>query len=1181
VSVRGLRGALTLVVCGVVSLGVFCASALAAPEPPETGPAGSITASSASLSGVLNPHALGEVGVYYFVFAAHGALCTEGGVSVEAATPGFQGEVVTPLVVTGLEPGTSYAYCLVDRSEETGEQTVGSSRSFTTLTAPPTVEGEATSGVGSTAATLEAQVNPDNQTTSCTVEYGLTSSYGTSAACEPGSLKGFGDERVSLSLTGLDAGTTYHFRVVAENAAHEKREGQDQVFATVPVANTDPVGAIAARTAMFNGHLALSSVDTDYLFEYNAGSECTGGGSTPAADAGMGSGNAPVSSKVTGLLPHTLYTVCMVTSNDYGSQQGSPVSFTTLVAAPANESESVTNATGDSAELTAQINPDGGETTYHFEYGTTVAYGQSTPESSSIGASDTGQQALAQIQGLQPATTYHYRVVASNSQSQPGGTPGEDQTFTTQPLGGELKLPDNRAWELVSPPSKQGATIEISTAGGLIQASGDGERIAYIASAPLEPGAEGNPAPNYTQVLSARHPGEGWSSQVIASPHNEATGVLLGHPTEYEFFSSDLSQGLVSPVDATPLAPLGGRQEKTIYIREPDGSYKPLVSSEDVTTGEKFGGGLIFEGATPNLDYVMLNSGVPLTSGTEAGGSGLYEWGAGALHPVSILPDGTAAENTKLGYEGKNTRNAISEDGSRVIWSEYFGVQSIYMRNVDDRETVQVDAPEVGSLGCGEYRASCKGGPSFQLANDSATQVFFSSEARLTTDSTSSSGAPDLYMFEVTNEKPLTGGLTDLTVDSAEPADVQGTVIGAGEDGSSGQVTSLYFVAEGVLAANENADREKAVAGADNLYVMQRSGSGWTTSFIAALSSEDGPDWGALGSGLGELTGRVSPDGEYLAFMSDKNLTGYDNRDVESGAPDEEVFLYDAGTHTLRCASCDPTGARPRGVYDPEDEQADNFQTLLTDRPNLWPNRWLGASVPGWTLYQRGDAAYQSRYLSDSGRLFFDSPDTLVPQATNGMENVYEYEPVGVGSCEGGSVTFGEQSDGCVGLISSGASGAESAFLDASETGDDVFFLTTSQLVGKDYDNAYDVYDAHVCSTGSPCPAGTPVVPPPCTTADSCKAAPTPQPAIFGAPSSSTFNGAGNVTAGGGTIASKAKPLTRAEKLARALKSCRKQPARKRAGCRSRAEKRYGVGKRRLVKGKSKITRGLSVGTGR
>jgi hypothetical protein len=854
-----------------------------------------------------------------------------------------------------------------------------------------------------------------------------------------------------------------------------------------------------------------------------------------------------------------------------------------LAAPPVIESESVTNVTGDSAELTAEVNPEGEETTYHFEYGATVAYGQSTPEHSSIGDGSTGQTALAQIQGLLPATTYHYRVVASSSQSQPGGTPGEDQTFTTQPIGGELKLPDDRAWELVSPPSKQGATIEIGPEGGPIQASVDGERITYTASAPLEPDAEGNPALSLTQVLSARHLGEGWSSQVIATPHNQPAPVIAGHPDEYEFFSSDLSQALVSQFDATPLAPLGGAPERTLYVREPDGGYEPLVSSADVTTGEKFGGELGFEGASSDLNHVVLRSEVPLVSGPEVEGEGLYEWSAGALRPVSVSPDGTANQGApELGNKGSGTRHAISEDGSRVAWSEAFGAHDLFVRDLDRRETVQVGSLEPGAVGCGQFHEYCGSfHSSFQLANDSMTQVVFTSGGELTGDSTAA-GAPDLYMFEMTGEAPLAGRLTDLTVDSAQPADVQGTVIGAGEDESSGQITSLYFVAGGVLAANENANREEAVAGADNLYVMQRSGAGWTTSFIAVLSPEDGPDWAARGSGLGELTARVSPDGEYLAFMSDRGLTGYDNRDVESGLPDEEVFLYSAGTHTLRCASCDPTGARPQGVFDPEQGVADNFQSLLADRTGIWPNRWLAASVPGWNLRQLGIASYQSRYLSDSGLLFFDSSDTLVPQATDGLENVYEYEPVGVGSCSGGSVTFGQGSDGCVGLISSGSSGAESAFLDASETGDDVFFLTTSQLVGADYDGAYDVYDAHVCSSGSPCPAGSSVAPPPCTTADSCKAAPTPQPAIFGAPASSTFNGAGNVTnAGNGLVVAKVKPLTRAEKLVRALKACRRLPVSKRAGCRSRAEKRYGVSKRRVLKGKSKIKRGLSVGTGR
>ena len=82
--------------------------------------------------------------------------------------------------------------------------------------------------------------------------------------------------------------------------------------------------------------------------------------------------------------------------------------------------------------------------------------------------------------------------------------------------------------------------------------------------------------------------------------------------------------------------------------------------------------------------------------------------------------------------------------------------------------------------------------------------------------------------------------------------------------------------------------------------------------------------------------------------------------------------------------------------------------------------------------------------------------------------------------------TFSPASGGCVGLISSGTSAEESAFLDASENGDDVFFLTASRLVPQDVDTALDVYDAHVCSAASPCPPPSAAVTPACE-GDACQ----------------------------------------------------------------------------------------------
>jgi hypothetical protein len=146
-------------------------------------------------------------------------------------------------------------------------------------------------------------------------------------------------------------------------------------------------------------------------------------------------------------------------------------------------------------------------------------------------------------------------------------------------------------------------------------------------------------------------------------------------------------------------------------------------------------------------------------------------------------------------------------------------------------------------------------------------------------------------------------------------------------------------------------------------------------------------------------------------------------------------------------------------------------------------------------------------------------------------------------------------SDGCVGLISSGRSSEESAFLDASESGDDVFFLTTERLSSKDSDGRLDVYDAHVCSAREPCLSAV-VVPVACEQ-EGCQGVVAQQPGVFAAPPSSTFNGSGNATPPKPIV--KAKPLTRAQKLSKALKACKRDVRqKKRVACERAARKRYG-----------------------
>jgi hypothetical protein len=290
--------------------------------------------------------------------------------------------------------------------------------------------------------------------------------------------------------------------------------------------------------------------------------------------------------------------------------------------------------------------------------------------------------------------------------------------------------------------------------------------------------------------------------------------------------------------------------------------------------------------------------------------------------------------------------------------------------------------------------------------------------------------------------------------------------------------------------------------------------------------------------------------------MSERSLTGYENRDASSGVPDEEVFLYDASMERLVCASCNPTGARPNGVF-----RGGVYQERLWDFGGLWGGRWVAGDIPGWTPATLGSSLYQTRYLSNSGRLFFNSSDALVPADVNGEEDVYEYEPAGVAGCGKASLgsSIAATEGGCVGLISAGTSSEESAFMDASESGGDVFFLTESRLSPRDYDNSLDLYDAHECTAAAPCAPAPPLTPPPCTTGDACKPGPTPQPTLFGAPSSETFSGAGNVVAAAPEVKATPRSARGARRLAKALKACGKKPKRRRAGCKRLARKRYGA----------------------
>jgi hypothetical protein len=206
-------------------------------------------------------------------------------------------------------------------------------------------------------------------------------------------------------------------------------------------------------------------------------------------------------------------------------------------------------------------------------------------------------------------------------------------------------------------------------------------------------------------------------------------------------------------------------------------------------------------------------------------------------------------------------------------------------------------------------------------------------------------------------------------------------------------------------------------------------------------------------------TARVSADGNRLLFLSKAPLTGYDNTDAVTGQPDAEVFLWNATSDTLTCLSCNPTNERPIGP---------------SRIAGAYANGSAEAASPGEIVTD----AYKPRNLSaTANRVFFESGDALVPLDTDKASDVYQWEAQGTGSCT--------KAGGCLSLISSGGDSQGAFFADATESGNDAFFLTSSSLVSGD-PGSRDLYDARV---GGGFPAPTPPIP---CEGDACAPLPSP-----------------------------------------------------------------------------------------
>lgn len=299
---------------------------------------------------------------------------------------------------------------------------------FVTFTGP-TVTTTAAAPVDPSSETLNGTINPEGIASTYRFEYGQDTNYGnTTADVAAGS--GSSDVPATDVATGLLPHTLYHVRIVGTNATGSIY-GNDQIFTSAPAPptldGTAPfVSALRADGATVNGTVNPHGSVTTYHFDY--GTTTAYGSATPDATTDTGQNDAAVFAEPTGLAPDTTYHFRLSADNGTGGTQlGVDRTFTTAPATPGGGSD----LTRLMATLTGVVNPRGSAATYHFEYGTTTAYGFATPEADA--GSGNGEVAVsAPVTHLTPGAIYHVRVVALDTATGVTTT-GADGTFTAVP----------------------------------------------------------------------------------------------------------------------------------------------------------------------------------------------------------------------------------------------------------------------------------------------------------------------------------------------------------------------------------------------------------------------------------------------------------------------------------------------------------------------------------------------------------------------------------------------------------------------------------------------------------------------------------------------------------------------------------------------------------------------------
>jgi hypothetical protein len=518
---------------------------------------------------------------------------------------------------------------------------------------------------------------------------------------------------------------------------------------------------------------------------------------------------------------------------------------------------------------TIDINNDG--TSWSFEYGPTTTYGKRFPVNPRLITSTTAGSPIGvstAIGGLQPETTYHFRLVATNGG---GTTASADGTFTTRSpkAPGQGNEQGERAYEQVSPVDKAGNAVDRRLT---VQSAPDGSSVAYGSS-----GAFGGAATSILSgyYLSTRSSAAGWAVHPLDPPTINPYNVLAG-PTLY--VSGDNRRSVsISRRALIPGAVEGG---SNLYLQDLDTGVRTLIATypsdllvRELTVAAAYNGSP--PDASDDLSVYAFSSRTPLTPDAPTGVKNVYLFSNDKLEVAGVLPDGSIDPGGSSITAPYGSPNNVSSNGDRVFFNSpesTWIATPLYVR-LNGETTKLISASHRPGDDPSVPRAA-----EFLAASRDGNVVYFTSTEALTSD-VDTSALGNLYRYNLaTDELVAVNG-------TANPAD-RG-FLGVGRSSRVSQDGGyVYFVSDTTVTGDAEAG--------PGLYVRH----GATTRLISRVSSFD-----SVGS-----VSAVSANGRYYAFDSPEKLTSASN------GGKSYVYVYDAVLQSLKCVNCAPLDGAPKNA---------------------------------------------------------------------------------------------------------------------------------------------------------------------------------------------------------------------------------------------------------------------------